>query len=256
LFQSFLIAVSESALSAFQSASPQELGLGPAEYDEAITQFETARAQIRSNTPFAVDLSAGVAAAGVLVLAIGAEAVSIVAVRVFAADEPGTATTDLVTDGVLLATLNGFVGKIVVWGLVLVGSLFLLVPGIVLAVLFFFLRQEVAIHNKNFVQGMADSWRITKGHRVEVFLVGAILVIVSRLEEVTSAAVSIVSTPAGTVAAAVVGGLLGTFGTAVATRAYVQIGVDGGGDDAGDAEPNGEPKDPYDAALGADDLTR
>ncbi|WP_181691162.1 hypothetical protein [Natronomonas sp. LN261] len=256
LFQSLLIAAAESALSTFQSASPQELGLAPAEYDDAITQFETAHEQVRSNAPFAVDLSAGIAAAGLLVLAIGAEAVSIAAVRVFATDEPGTATADLITDNALLATLNGFVGKIVVWGLILVGSLFLLVPGVVLAVLFFFLRQEIAIHDKNFVQGMADSWRVTKGHRVEVFLVGAVLVIVSRFEEVTSAAIGVVSTPAGTVAAAVVGGLLGAFGTAAATRAYVQIGVDEGGDATDDAEPDEEPKDPYDAALSADDLTR
>lgn len=253
LFQSLIVSATDSALAAFQSASPQELGLSAAEYDDAISEFETAREQAQSAAPFAVGISAGVAAGGLLLLALVGEAVSIAAVRVFATDEVGAATTDLVTDNVLLATLNGFVGGIVVWGLIIVGSAFLLLPGIALAVLFYFLRQEVAINDKNFVQGMADSWRITKGNRVEVFLIGAILVIVSRLEEAASAAVGLVSTPAGTVTAAVVGGVLAAFGAAVATRAYVQL------DDAGDAAESGpdeEFEDPYDAALGPDDLSR
>jgi hypothetical protein len=253
LFQSLIVSATDSALAAFQSASPQELGLSAAEYDDAISEFETAREQAQSAAPFAVGISAGVAAGGLLLLALVGEAVSIAAVRVFATDEVGAATTDLVTDNVLLATLNGFVGGIVVWGLIIVGSAFLLLPGIALAVLFYFLRQEVAINDKNFVQGMADSWRITKGNRVEVFLIGAILVIVSRLEEAASAVVGVVSTPGGTVVAAIVGGVLAAFGAAVATRAYVQL--DGAGD-AVESDPDEEFEDPYDAALGPDDLSR
>jgi hypothetical protein len=253
LFQSLIVSATDSALAAFQSASPQELGLSAAEYDDAISEFETAREQAQSAAPFAVGISAGVAAGGLLLLALVGEAVSIAAVRVFATDEVGAATTDLVTDNVLLATLNGFVGGIVVWGLIIVGSAFLLLPGIALAVLFYFLRQEVAINDKNFVQGMADSWRITKGNRVEVFLIGATLVVVSRLEEAASAVVGVVSTPGGTVVAAIVGGVLAAFGAAVATRAYVQL--DGAGD-AVESDPDEEFEDPYDAALGPDDLSR
>ena len=253
LFQSLIVSATDSALAAFQSASPQELGLSAAEYDDAISEFETAREQAQSAAPFAVGISAGVATGGLLLLALVGEAVSIAAVRVFATDEVGAATTDLVTDNVLLATLNGFVGGIVVWGLIIVGSAFLLLPGIALAVLFYFLRQEVAINDKNFVQGMADSWRITKGNRVEVFLIGATLVVVSRLEEAASAVVGVVSTPGGTVVAAIVGGVLAAFGAAVATRAYVQL--DGAGD-AVESDPDEEFEDPYDAALGPDDLSR
>ena len=253
LFQSLIVSATDSALAAFQSASPQEVGLSPTEYADAISEFETAREQAQSATPFAVGVSAGVAAAGLLLLALVGEAVSIAAVRVFATDEVGAATTDLLTDNLLLATLNGFVGAIVVWGLIIAGSVFVLLPGIALAVLFYFLRQEIAINNKNFVQGMADSWRITKGNRVEVFLIGASLVVVSRLEEATSAAVGVVSTPAGTVAAAVVGGVLAVFGAAVATRAYVQL--DGAGDTV-ESDSDEEFEDPYDAALGPDDLSR
>jgi len=256
LFQSLLVGAIESALSVFQSATPQELGLTEAEYGEAIAEFETALEEIRAAAPLALGISAGIAAGALLGTVILSEAVSIAAVRVFATDETETVPTELLTDNILLATLNGFVGAIVVWGLILIGSLFLLLPGIILAVLFFFLRQEIALNDKNFVQAMADSWRITKGHRVEVFLVGAVLVVVSRLEEATSAVVALVSTPVGTVAAALVGGLLAAFGAAVATRAYVQIEGDAA-DETVESDPDDdEPEDPYDAALGPDDLTR
>ncbi|MDR9430399.1 MAG: hypothetical protein RI568_06825 [Natronomonas sp.] len=252
LLQSLTVTLFDSMLSFLQGMSPQEMGIDPAEYEQMISEFEMALENVRSTSPFALGLSAGAAFAGILVLALVAEAASIVAVRVFATESAESASRALVTENILLATLNGFVGGIVVWGLIIVGSLFFLLPGIVLAVLFYFLRQEIALKDKNFVQAMADSWRLTKGNRIEVFIIGVVLVIVSRLEEVSSAAVGTVSTPAGTIVAAIVGGLLTAFGAAVVTRAYVQI------DDSAEPsepEPEDEP-DPYDAALGPDDLPR
>lgn len=250
LFQTFSAAVVDTMLSTVQSASPAELGMTQAEYDQAVTEFETAAENARGTAPLALDLSAGAAAAGLVALVLVGEAVSIVAVRVFATDDGEAVSGDLVTGNIVLATLNGFVGAVVVWGLILLGLVFLVVPGIALAVLFYFLRQEIALKDKNFVQAMADSWRLTKGHRVEVFLVGAILVVVSQLEQLGAVAVGTLSTIGGVVAAAAVGGLLSAFGAAVVTRAYVQI-------DEGEAEPvDAEPEDPYDAALGPDDLTR
>ncbi len=252
LFQSLLVAGFEAALSAFQTASPADLGLEQAEYDETVAEFETALEEVRATAPLALGVSAGVAAGALLLTALVAEAVSIVAVRVFAADDSEAVDSAVVTDNILLATLNGFVGGIVVWGLIVLGSLFFLLPGIILAVLFYFLRQEIALNDRNFVQAMADSWRATKGNRIEVFLVGAALVIISRLEEVSATVLGIFSTTAGTAIAAVVGGLLAAFGAAVATRAYVQIDTNQPA-----AEPDvEEEKDPYDAALGPDDLSR
>ncbi len=249
LVQSLALAIIDLSLEALQDISPEELeGLSQAEYEEAIAEAEG----FREGLPFAIGMSAGLAAGALLAIALAAEAASIIAVRVFSTDAPENVTSDLLTDNILLATLNGFVGKIIVWGLIILGLIFLVLPGIILAVLFFFLRQEIAIKNKNFVQAMADSWRLTKGNRIEVFLVGAVLVVVSQLEAITSTALDIVSTTVGLVGAAIVGGLLTAFGAAVATRAYVQIDDDAA-DDAVDEEP---PEDPYDAALGPDDLPR
>ena len=251
MFQTLSVAALDSALSAVQSASPQDLGMTQTDYEEMTDEFETASETVQRNSPFAIGLPVGAALGALVTLALVAEAVSIVAVRVFASDETATIPNDLATENILLATLNGFVGKIVVWGLVLLGLVFFLLPGLILAVLFYFLRQEIAIKNKNFVQAMADSWRLTKGHRIEVFLVGFVLVVVSRIEQVTSAVVGVFSTTAGVFIAAAVGGLLTAFGAAVVTRAYVQIDDDS---EPVETEPEAE-KDPYDAALGPEDLS-
>lgn len=245
LLQSLALGFTELLVEAMQEVSPEELeGITQEEYNEFMTEAE----EFRDIVPLALGISAGIAAGGLLAVALVAEAVSIIAVRIFSSDETETIPAEIAADNILLATLNGFVGKIIVWGLIILGSIFFLLPGLILAVLFYFVRQEIAIKDKNFVQAMADSWRVTKGNRIEVFLVGFVLVVVSQLEAVTSALLGIVSTTTGLIGAAIVGGLLASFGAAVATRAYVQL--DEGDAGAGDEEP----KDPYDAALGPDDL--
>jgi hypothetical protein len=253
LMQSLVVAGIEWLLETFQTLSPQELGIERVEYEQALAEFETAREDIRSTAVLALEIPVGLAIAGLIVLGLLGEAVAIVAVRVFATERTDAIPRELLTDNIILATLNGIVGKLIVGVLILLGLVLLVIPGIVLAILFFFLRQEIAIEDKNFVQAMADSWRITRGNRVEVFVIAAALFVVSQLESVTASALELVSTTAGAIGAAIVGGLLTAFGAAVATRAYVQIDEDG-------AEPpetdTGPESDPYDAALGPDDLSR
>lgn len=243
----------DAFLELLQATAPAEIGMSPQEYAQQLEAAENLESTLNQSPTLGIPL--GVAAGGVLALAIVGEAALLVAVRIFANAEIESISRDRITDNLLLATLNGFVGKILVWGLIFLGTLLFVLPGIVLAVLFFFLRQEIAIKDKNFVQAMADSWRLTKGNRIEVFLVGSVLVIVSQLDVVTATLLDIVSTTAGLVGAAIVGGLVTAFAVAVATRAYVQID-EGVGDGAGEGESDEPAEDPYDAALGPEDLPR
>jgi len=255
LVQSLTVAVSEAILQTFQNASPEELGLAQAEYEQLIAELERNLGNVEETSPLALPIPAAAAGAGALALAVVSEAVSIVAVRIFATD-PEAVSRDLVTDRIVRATLNGFVGGIVVWVLIGLGFALLVIPGIVLAVLFYFLRQEIAINDKNFVQAMADSWRITKGSRIEVFLIALVIVLVARLEGVSSIAVGTVSIPAATVVAAGIGGILTVFGAAATTRAYVQLDSGSAAEPTEPDDPEPPEDDPYDAALGPDDLTR
>jgi hypothetical protein len=247
LSQTLMVGLLETMLESFQGLSPQELNVDQGEYEQLLTDLETQLETARESSPLALGFPVGVAAGGLLAVALVAEAVSIVAVRVFAADAPD-APGD-VTDGLLLATLNGFVGGVVVWGLIVVGSALLLLPGLFFAVAFYFLRQEIALKDKNFVQAMADSWRLTKGHRIGVFALGVVVAILTQASGLVGSAVGFLSMIGGQVVAAVLGGLLAAFGAAVVTRAYVQL------DDGLDAVAESEP-DPYDAALGPDDIPK
>ncbi|MFT4905611.1 MAG: hypothetical protein ACI8UR_002189 [Natronomonas sp.] len=251
LFQTFLVGLLEAILEFMQSASTSELGIPQSEYDQALEQLRNTAQQTRQTSPLALNIPAGVAAAGLLVLAIVSEAVSIVAIRVFATDETETMPRDLTTRNIVLATLNGFIGGIVVSALILVGFVFLIIPGIFLAVAFYFLRQEIALNDKNFVQAMADSWRVTKGHRITVFALALVLVLIAQLEAMVGSAFGELSPLASALVTPVVGGILGVFGAAVVTRAYVQLQEP---DLEAEPETSDEQTDPYDAALGADDI--
>jgi hypothetical protein len=238
----------EASVELIQATPPEEVGLSPEEYGqqlEAIRELESAVSRsVTIGVPFSV------AAGGLLVVALVAEAVPIVAVRMFATDEAETISRELLTDNILLATLNGTVGKIVVWGLIFLGFAFFVLPGIFFAVSFYFLRQEVALRDKNFVSGMADSWRLTKGNRIEIFAVALIVFVLSQLDAALSPLGNVVSQTAIALVGTVFSAGLAVFGAAVVTRLYVQLRE---GSEAEDEAVEAE-KDPYDAALGPDDI--
>lgn len=240
----------EALLEFYRNASPEQLDMTQTEYQQQLTSLEEQLGTLRETSPLAVEVPLSIAAAGLLVVAILAEAVSIVAVRVFAAENAADAGFDGATDGLILATLNGFVGGVVVWGLILVGSIFFLIPGLFAAVAFYFFRQEVALRDRNFIDAMAGSWRVTKGNRLNVFALGLLVVVVSAIDDLAAAAAGLASPLAAAVLGVLLGGPLAAFGAAVVTQGYRQL-TDG----AVPTQPGGtDPADPYDAALDADDL--
>lgn len=245
--QTLSVGLLEAMLESFQGLSPEELNVSQQEYETLISDLRTQLEMARESSPLALGLPAGVAAGALVALSLVSEAVSIVAVRTFAAADSEAVTSDRLTDNILLATLNGFVGSIVVWGLIIVGSVFLLLPGVFFAVVFLFMRQRIAVENENFVEAMAESWRLTKGHRIEVFALGLLVVVVSLVDELVGSVLSLVSPIASAVVTAAVGGVILAFGAAVVTRGYVQL-------EAGETVADGEDSDPYNAALGPDDI--
>lgn len=253
LLQTLHVEFLEALLEFVQGQSPAQADISQAEYDEALRNLEDSLAQTREMSPLALDVPFGLAVAAMLVLAVTSEAVSIVAVRVFASEVTEEIPRELATDNLATATANGFLGGIVVSFLVLVGLFLLVVPGIFLAVSLYFLRQEIALNDRNFVEAMSDSWRVTTGHRIEVLALALFLLVLTQLDIVLGGLFGVVSTVAGSLVAAVVAGIVGVFGAAVVTRAYVQLEeLDGS---AGDL-PEGTESDPYDAPLGPDDIPK
>lgn len=250
LTQTLAVGLAEAMLEFMQSVDPADAGLSQQEYERTVSDLEEMVSNAQQLYPLAVELPPSVAAAGLVAVALLGETASIIAVRVFAHEDPGAVSTDDVTGNLLLATLNGFVGKIVVWGLVFVGFAFFVLPGIFFAVAFYFLRQEIALQDENFVSGMADSWRLTKGHRIEVFAVALVVFVISQLDVVLGPLSAALPQSAVALLGTVVGAALAVFGAAVVTRLYVQLREVA----AAEAEAAEAERDPYDAALGPDDI--
>ena len=174
-------------------------------------------------TPLSLPVPLAVALGLALAVAIVAEALRIVAVRTFASDRTDVVPRAFVARNLAPATVNGFVGGVVVLVLMGVGTVLLVVPGILVGVLFFFVRQEIAVEDESFVDAMAGSWGLTTGNRFEVLWLALVLVAVG----LASTFPGILLRPSAPVLAAVLTAVLtgaaAVFGMASATRAYARL---------------------------------
>lgn len=198
-----------------------------ASYFEFVTTMEGAPAGFEQPaTPLALPLPIGLTLGLWLVVALVAEAVRIVAVRVMVSDVTDSIPGTLVARNLPLAVVNGFVGGIVVSVLVGLGTLIFVLPGIFLAISFFFVRQRIAVEDENFVDAMVASWELSSGDRVELAVLALALFAVALVALVPTVAFGAVfgqSSPVPQLLQSLVGGPVAVFGVAVAARAYVQL---------------------------------
>jgi len=163
------------------SANPPSLAgsdLTTAEFRDLIADV---RESVSETTPLAYldSLSVLELVVAALVLAVLAEAIRIVAIRTFVSAETERIHRELVVRNLPSAVLNGIVGGVVAGILIVVGFVFLVVPGVFLAISFLFLRQEIAIEDKNFIEALSGSWNLTSGNRVELFVLVVLLVLIA-----------------------------------------------------------------------------
>jgi hypothetical protein len=204
---------------------------------EEIEPLETAIGEL--SFPFALSIPLPVAVVLWAAVALLAEAISIVAVRAFVREPADALSGSVARRNLPWATANGFLGGIVVAFVVGIGLLFLVVPGLFFLVAFLFLRQEIAVEDKNLVDAMADSWTVTKGHRIELFALYLFVIVVTVVASAVFGAIGGAVDPlVGTALGIAVGGVASVFAVAVLTRAYAQLRTER------DAEPeSGESDD-------------
>jgi hypothetical protein len=126
--------------------------------------------------PFTVDAPPAVLGVAVLVLLVGMTALSAVAVRTFVAGARDRIPREFYTRRMGWVTLNLIVGGLVVGLLVFVGTLLLVIPGIVAYVGLVFVTMYVAAEDENFVAAIKHSWRLARRDFISVF--GLVLVLV------------------------------------------------------------------------------
>lgn len=116
-----------------------------------------------------------VAGALVAVALLAAAVVGVVAVRTFVARERDRIPRRFLTDRMPFVVANLLVGGVAFGVVVLVGTVLLVVPGVVAYVGLLFMTQFVAVEKVNFVTAMRRSWRLTKGSRIRLFVLVLVL---------------------------------------------------------------------------------
>ncbi len=188
-----------------------------------IQEFMDQAMQQASTLAYLDGLSLPVLFALTLVFAFVAEAIRIVAVRTFVSEETASIPGSLVRRNIAWATVNGVIGGLVVLILIVIGLILLVLPGLFLAVTLYFVRQEIAVEDKNFVDAMTDSWRLTKGSRFQVFALAAILVILGFGVSIVADIFLVMGATVASIASIVLLAVVGTFSIASVARAYEQL---------------------------------
>lgn len=96
--------------------------------------------------------------------------ITIASIRVFVSDETERLPREYFTRNAFWAAINFVVGAIVFGIVVALGFVALVLPGIYLLVALGFWSAFVAVEDQNFVEALRSSWRLTRGHRFEVFV--------------------------------------------------------------------------------------
>lgn len=201
-------------------------------YEWAARQNPEAVSEVPTR-PLAVSIPVPVLVVGLLANLLLGETTRIVAVRTMATDADGLIPGRLVVRNLPLAVVNGVVASLVVGIVVAIGSIFFLLPGIFLALSFFFVRQEIALEDENFVEAMARSWDLSEGSRVDLavlaLVVFTVLIVVLVLSGVMAVAFS-QSSVVPWIGRVLFQVPVTVFGVGAATQAYVQL-KDGDCDD-------------------------
>lgn len=148
------------------------------------------------------------------------------AVRWFVGEGTGGLESTLFTRRLGWTLLNLIAGTILYGAAVAVGLLALILPGVFLAVALFFFNFEVIVEGENAIDALANSYALTAGDRIELFLLGAVFVVLGT-------GVALTGNPAilpGRLPPVIVGSALtaalGVYGIATAADAYRQLQAD------------------------------
>jgi hypothetical protein len=160
-----------------------------------------------------VSLLAGLAT---IVLTIGA-------LRIFVSDETERLPSEHFTRNMVWPGLNVLVGTIVFGVLVAFGFVFLVIPGIFLLVALAFWTVYVAVEDENFVAAMQDSWGLTRGHRLRLFILGVAVAVVAIVVSAVFGVAGIVGGVVSVIITQVGSALTTVFTLATLAAAYEEL---------------------------------
>lgn len=177
-----------------------------------------------------IPVSPVVAAVISLGFALLSAVVTIGGLRTFLTDETERLPSGVFTRRLGWVLVNVVVGGVVFGLAVAVGLVLLVLPGLFLMVTLAFWAVIVVDRDTSFVEGFRRSWRLTSGHRLRLFLLGLVVVVVvflvNVLFELASAVLGAVVALLGVLVGQVGGAFTTVFVWATLAAAYRQLDGD------------------------------
>ena len=172
-------------------------------------------------------LSPGVAGLLSLVISLVTVVVSAAAIRTFVTEDTETIPGDHFTRNLPWMLVNLIVGGIVFAIIVGIGFVLLVIPGIFLLVSLFFWNLYVVVEDRNFVDGFQESWSLTSGNRIMLFVLGfVVLIILAVVNSVFGVANSVIPGVIGLAIAQIGSAFASVFAIAAAARTFIQLTED------------------------------
>ena len=122
-----------------------------------------------------VDAPLAVAAVVAVLALLLLQIMAVVSIRTFVGGHTDVIPSEYYTRNIVIVLANALVGSVAYGLLVFLGSLLLVIPGIIAYVAFLFMLFYVAVEDENFVAALSDSWTLTRGNWVSLF--GLLLII-------------------------------------------------------------------------------
>lgn len=167
------------------------------------------------------------AGAGSLLLGIVSVVLTIVALRTFVTEETDQIPREHYSTNLLWPTINFIIGFIIFGILVGIGLVLLVIPGLFLLVSLFFWMLYVAVEDENFIDAFQHSWALTKGNRLELFLLGLVVAIISLvISAIFGGPGTIIGGSLGIIITQIGSAISTVFTTATAARTYRQLTTD------------------------------
>lgn len=170
--------------------------------------------------------------------------VSVVAMRTFVAGASRSIPREFLTRRIPWVIANVLVGGIAYGFLTFVGTLLLVVPGVIVYVALLFTALIVAVDDADFVTAMQRSWGLTRGNWLHLFLLLLVVILpVTVVLTVLSVGVSVAfegSTAASQLLSAAISMPVSVLLLGVLAEAFVRLREEAeAAGDAADAEPAG-----------------
>lgn len=172
--------------------------------------------------PLAIGLPVAVLAALTVGLVVVGTVLGVVAMRALYEDLDAFPTPDHTRR--LARTVGAtIVVSIIVSIAIFVGSLFLLLPGLFLAVSLVFAALVVVIEDAGIVESLKRSWSLSSGHRLRLFALGFIVSLGAGLVGAVAGILGVFDPLVGNLASGAVSGAASLFGVAALVGAYRQL---------------------------------